>query len=163
MYYRQNNSIQHPLWTVNNTGNTQDPHRIYGGGTLAYEIDDNLNLAYTFGLDVCNENNVNYANKGGKKGGVANRSGLYLTWNNVKLLHDHNVRISGDYEVTENVGVTFVAEATSRRDFYNRNGISSTGQQLFGVFRHFNFVNNDEIERFIEQHIFGIYAQTEWD
>ena len=163
VYYRQNNSIQHPLWTVNNTGTTQDTHRIYGGGTLAYEINDNLNLAYTFGLDVYNENNVNYANKGGKTGSVANRSGRYLTWNNVKLLHDHNVRISGDYEVSDDIGVTFVAGATSRRDVYDRNGIESTGQQVFSVLRHFNFAQNDEIQLFYERNILGAYAQTEWD
>ena len=53
--------------------------------------------------------------------------------------------------------------ATSRRDVYNRNGISSTGQQVFNVLRHFNFAANDEIELFIEQNILGAYAQTEWD
>lgn len=163
VYYRQNNSIQHPLWTVHNTGTTQDTHRIYGGGTLAYEINDNLNLAYTFGIDVYNENNVNYANKGGKTGSVANRSGRYLTWNNVKTLHDHNFRISGDYEISEDIGVTFVAGATSRRDVYDRNGISSTGQQVFNVLRHFNFAQNDEIQLFYERNILGAYAQTEWD
>ena len=149
VYYRQNNSIQHPLWTVHNTGTTQDTHRIYGGGTLAYEINDNLNLAYTFGIDVYDENNVNFANKGGKTGSVANRSGRYLTWNNVKTLHDHNFRISGDYEISEDIGVTFVAGATSRRDVYDRNGISSTGQQVFNVLRHFNFAQNDEIQYFL--------------
>ena len=163
VYYRQNNSIQHPLWTVNNTGNTQDTHRVFGGGTLAYEIDSNLNLAYTFGLDIYNENNVNFANKGGKTGSVANRSGVYQTWNNVKTLHDHNIRISGNYNVSEDISVTFVTGATSRRDVYNRNGIRSNGQQVFNVFRHFNFANNDEIERYIEQNILGVYSQSEWD
>ena len=163
VYYRQNNSIQHPLWTLHNTGTSQDTHRVFGGGTLAFEINDNLNLAYTFGLDTYNESNVNYANKGGKTGSVANRSGRYQTWNNVKLLHDHNIRLSGDYEVNEDIGVTFVVGTTARRDVYNRNGISSTGQQVFNVLRHFNFAANDEIERFVEQNILGAYAQTEWD
>ena len=163
VYYRQNNSIQHPLWTVHNTGTSQDTHRVFGGGTLAFEMNDNLNLAYTFGLDTYNESNVNYANKGGKTGSVANRSGRYQTWNNVKLLHDHNIRLSGDYEVNEDIGVTFVVGTTARRDVYNRNGISSTGQQVFNVLRHFNFAANDEIERFVEQNILGVYAQTEWD
>ena len=120
-------------------------------------------MAYTFGLDVYNENNVNFANKGGKTGSVANRSGRYLTWNNVKTLHDHNFRISGDYDVNEDIGVTFVAGATSRRDVYDRNGISSTGQQVFDVQRHFNFAQNDEIQLFYERNILGAYAQTEWD
>ncbi len=163
VYYRQNNSIQHPLWTINNTGNSQDTHRIFGGTTISYEINDNLNLAYTFGLDVYSESNVNFSNRGGVSGDVATRSGRYETWTNVKTLHDHNFRIIGNYNVSDDIGVTFVAGATSRRDVYNRTGVSSTGQQIFNVLRHFNFANNNEIERFIEQNILGIYAQAEWD
>lgn len=52
---------------------------------------------------------MNFSNQGAVNGDVATRSGRYETWNNVKLLHDHNVRISGDYEVNDDIGVTFVA------------------------------------------------------
>lgn len=163
IYYRQNNSIQHPLWTVNNTGTSQDVHRVFGSGNMAYEINDNLNLSYTFGLDVYSESNLNYANKGGKTGSVANRSGQYQTWNNTKLLHNHNVRLSGDYDISDKIGVTFTLGAESRRDVFDQNGLASTGQQVFNVLRHFNFAQNDEIQSFRERNILGIYAQTEWD
>ena len=35
-YYRQNNSIQHPLWTVKNAGNTQLTNRVFGNALLSY-------------------------------------------------------------------------------------------------------------------------------
>ena len=36
IYYRSSNGIQHPLWTVNNTGDQQKTHRVYGGATVQY-------------------------------------------------------------------------------------------------------------------------------
>jgi len=52
VYYRQNNSIQHPLWTVAHAQTRQVTNRVFGNAALAYEINDNLNLTYRFGLDV---------------------------------------------------------------------------------------------------------------
>jgi len=42
IYYRQNNSIQNPLWTVANAANIQKVNRVFGGASLNYEISDNL-------------------------------------------------------------------------------------------------------------------------
>ncbi|MCO4853762.1 MAG: TonB-dependent receptor plug domain-containing protein, partial [Flavobacteriaceae bacterium] len=123
IYYRQNNSIQNPLWTVANASNSQMVNRVFGGAALNYEINDNLNASYRYGIDVYNENNVNYSNKGGKTGSVATQSGVYDTWNNVKTIFDHNVSINGDYRINDDIGLTFALGATSRSDTYDRNGV----------------------------------------
>ena len=162
IYYRQNNSIQHPLWTVHNTGTSQFTNRVFGGASLAYSIDDNLNVAYRYGVDVYSENNVNFSNKGGKTGSLVNRNGIYETWNNTKSIYDHNITLSGDYKFND-VGLTFNLGATSRSDVYNRNGTRSTAQQVFNVFRHFNFAQQDEIQDFTKRNIIGLYAQADID
>ena len=155
VYYRQNNSIQHPLWTVHNAGNIQDTYRIFGNLSAAYEINENLNVTYQYGLDVYNENNVNYSNKGGKTGSVATQSGTYETWNNTKTIDDHNFALNGNYVITDFFDLNFAVGATSRRDVYDRNGVSSTDQQVFGVLRHFNFAKQDEIQYYEERNIIG--------
>ena len=71
--------------------------------------------------------------------------------------------LSGDYDVSDKIGVTFTLGAESRRDIFDQNGLASTGQQVFNVLRHFNFAQNDEIQSFSERNILGVYAQTEWD
>ncbi len=38
IYYRSSNGIQHPLWTVNNTGDAQMTHRVFGGVSAQYDI-----------------------------------------------------------------------------------------------------------------------------
>ena len=162
IYYRQNNSIQHPLWTVNNTANIQNTNRVFGGANISYGINDNLNVSYRYGLDVYSENNINYSNKGGKTGSLVNRNGIYETWNNTKSIYNHNFNVSGDYDI-DDFGITFNVGVDSRSDTFDQNGTRSTGQQVFNVLRHFNFEQQDEIQYYEKRNIVGAFAQTEID
>jgi TonB-linked SusC/RagA family outer membrane protein len=163
IYYRQNNSIQHPLWTVNNAGNQQAVDRVFGGATISYDINDNIVASYRYGIDVYSENNVNYSNKGGKTGSVVNQNGIYETWNNKKTIFDHNFTLTGQYKITDDIGVDFNVGYTTRGDTYDRNGVRSTGQQVFNVLRHFNFEQQDEIQYYERRNIQGLYGQASFD
>jgi TonB-linked SusC/RagA family outer membrane protein len=163
VYYRQNNSIQHPLWTVKNSKTEQDTKRVFGNMAITYDISDNLNLTYRFGLDVYSENNITSQNKGGVGGSVATQSGILQTWNNTNTLFDHNLILSGQFEISEKVGFSFNAGATTRSEKFDQNGVSSSGQQVFGVLRHFNFGLQDEIQFLQERNIAGVYGQLDFD
>ncbi len=163
VYYRQNNSIQHPLWTVKNSKTEQDTKRVFGNMAITYDINDNLNLTYRFGLDVYSENNITSQNKGGVGGSVATQSGILQTWNNTNTLFDHNLILSGQFEISEKVGFSFNAGATTRSEKFDQNGVSSSGQQVFGVLRHFNFALQDEIQFLRERNIAGVYGQLDFD
>ncbi len=164
VYYRQNNSIQHPLWTVANTQNRQVTNRVFGNASIQYNFTDNLNLLYRFGLDVYSENNINQQNKGGAGQDDARlNSGIYETWNNTNFIWNHDVILSGGFDIADVVGATFNVGATSRREVFDQNGVSSSGQQAFNVFRHFNFQLQDEIQFFQERNIVGVFAQAEFD
>ena len=166
VYYRQNNSIQHPLWTLNNAQTSQDVNRIFGNTSLNYELNDNINVLYRVGIDIYNENNVNYQNKGGVNtisGDVRLASGVYETWNNRNTIFDHSLIISGSYDINDDFGANFTVGATSRREIFDQNGTSSDGQQVFGFLRHVNFLNQNEIQNSLERNIVGIYAQGEFD
>ena len=43
IYYRQNNSIQNPRWTVANAANIQNTNRVFGSTNIQYGLTDNLN------------------------------------------------------------------------------------------------------------------------
>ncbi|QLG46079.1 SusC/RagA family TonB-linked outer membrane protein [Costertonia aggregata] len=164
VYYRQNNSIQHPLWTINNAGFEQVTNRVFGQTSLTYNINDNLNILYRFGLDVFSENNVNFQNKGGRgQEDAALVSGIYQTWNNTNTIQNHDFILNGDYDLSEKIGMTFNLGATSRREILDRNGVSSNGQQVFNVLRHVNFANQNEIQFLQERNIAGVFAQTDFD
>lgn len=166
VYYRQNNSIQHPLWTVFNSGSTQLTNRVFGNASVVYNINDNINATYRAGIDVYSEANTNYQNKGGvnsNSGDVRLASGIYSTWNNTNTIWDHNFVINGDYDFSEKLGFTFNIGATTRREFFDQNGVASDGQQVFGVLRHFNFLNQNEIQFFQERNLTGVYGQFDFD
>ncbi|THD69920.1 SusC/RagA family TonB-linked outer membrane protein [Robertkochia marina] len=163
VYYRQNNSIQHPLWTVNNAQTRQETNRTFGNTTIVYKVNDNMNLTYRLGLDMYSENNTNYQNKGGVSDVARTRSGFYNTWNNTNTIWDHNLFLSGLFDITEKIGVSFNVGATARRDVFDQNGVSSSGQQVFDVIRHFNFELQDEIQFFQQRNINGMYGQADFD
>ncbi|NAY93022.1 SusC/RagA family TonB-linked outer membrane protein [Muricauda sp. JGD-17] len=166
VYYRQDNTIQHPLWTVANAEFSQETNRVFGQASLQYDINDNLNLIYRAGIDVYSENNVNFQNKGGvnsNSNDVRLLSGFYETWNNTNTIWDHNFVLNGDYDITEKIGSTFNVGATSRREIFNRTGVASDNQQAFGVLRHFNFLNSLPIQATTERNLVGVYAQADFD
>ncbi|MAH82366.1 MAG: SusC/RagA family TonB-linked outer membrane protein [Flavobacteriaceae bacterium] len=162
LYYRNNNGIQNPIWTTKNAANTQLVDRVFGGANISYNINDNLNVSYRYGLDVYSENNVNYANKGGKTGSLINQNGIYETWNNRKQINDHNLSIAGSYKFGE-IGADFTIGYTTRGDVYDRNGTRSIGQQVYGVLRHFNYEQQDEIQYYEARNIKGLYGQASFD
>ena len=166
VYYRQDNTIQHPLWTVANAESQQETNRVFGQASIQYDINDNLNIIYRAGLDIYSENNIQSQNRGGinsNSGDIRLASGVYETWNNTNTIWDHNIVLNGDYDITEKVGSTFNLGATSRREIFDQNGVASDGQQVFGVLRHFNFLNQNEIQNFVERNLVGVYGQLDID
>ncbi len=166
VYYRQNNSIQHPLWTLNNAQTSQLTNRVFGNATVQYNFNENLNIFYRAGIDVYNESNVNFQNKGGvnsNSGDVRLASGFYETWNNLNSIFDHNISLTGNSQLTEKIGTNFSVGATTRNLIFDQNGTASDGQQSFGVLRHFNFAKQNEIQSFFERNIVGVYGQAEFD
>ena len=166
-YYRQDNSIQHPYWTLYNSGSTQNTNRVFGNLSLTYDINENLNVLYRAGLDNYNEGNVNFQNKGGVNtnggGGARTESGFYETWNNTNIIWDHSLILNGKYNLAEKLDLNFNIGGTSRNEIFESNGVASDGQQIFGVLRHYNFKNYRPIESYADRNIVGVFAQTELD
>jgi len=163
IYYRSSNGIQHPLWTVNNTGDAQMTHRLFGGVSAQYDISDNLNLRYSYGYDVYSEDNTSHQNKGGVDGDLETQSGMYEKWNNTSTIFNHQVTINGDFELDDDWSVTFNAGAESVGREYDRNGVRSTGQNVFNVLRHYNFNSQEEIEFYSRRNVLGVFAQAAFD
>ena len=166
VYYRQTNDIQNPLWTIANSGSQQLTNRVFGNASISYSLSENLSFTYRAGLDVYNEYNVNYQNKGGinsNSGDARLLSGIYETWNNLNTIWDHNLVLTGNYPISEKIDFSFNVGATSRREDYNRNGVASNGQQVFDVLKHFNFLNNEEIEFTSLRNLVGVYGELNFD
>ena len=161
-YYRQNNSIQHPLWTVHYAKNIQKTDRFYGKVGATYDITKNMKVSYRYGFDTYNENNVNYSNKGGKTGSLKNKLGVYETWNNVNVIQDHNLMLTGGYDITEDIDMNFIVGAAARSFKFDQQGLASSKQVVFNRLRHDNFLEKEEIQYASARNVLGAYAQADF-
>lgn len=162
VYYRQNNSIINPRWTAKNVTNRQITNRFNWNLSLNYELSDNLTATWRTGLDFYNERNVNSSNKGGVEFNSA-IFGFLDTFDNNNSIWDHFVSINGNYDLSEKLGLSFTAGATARSDSFDRSGVASTGQIVFGVKRHFNYENQLPIQFSRKRNIVGILGQATLD
>ena len=162
VYYRNGNDIINPRWTAKNVTYSQLTNRFNWNLGLNYELNDHLTMNWRSGLDFYNERNVNSSNKGGIRFTQA-IFGFLQTYDNNNTIWDHFVSINGNYDLSEKLGMTFTAGATSRQDNYDRQGVSSTGQIVFGVKRHFNYENQAPIQTSQKRNIAGILGQATFD
>ena len=170
IYYRNGNDIINPRWTVANAGNTQLTNRVFGTASLTYDITDNLNLTYRAGVDFYNERNTQYSNKDGVNF-QQTILGYYETWDTNVSIWDHYVALGGQYDLTDNIGLTFTAGATSRSRQVERQGLSSTQQIAFGTLKHFNFQtqattffnSGGQIEFESLRNILGLFGEAAFD
>ena len=166
VYYRSGNDIQNPYWTVANVKTTQNTDRFLGNGSISYELNDWMNITYRLGLDTYTELNSYGQNKGGVDGvsqGVLRTSSVRNTiWN-------HDIILTADKDLTEDINLKVIAGANSRRDEFAQDGIESQGQLVFGVLEHFNFTTpssvnslvrtgNPNLNQNFEENLVGLYA-----
>ncbi len=165
IYYRDDNAIQHPLWTAENAQFRQLTHRLNGFGALSYTIDEHLSINFQGSIDTYSEANVNLQNKGGVTGNVSTDSGFYDTYNNTNTIYDYLLTFGGNnYSfANENLNLSFLIGATSRSTQYDRVGVSSNGQQVFDFFDHSGFVNSNPIEFHELRNILGLYGSASLD
>jgi TonB-linked SusC/RagA family outer membrane protein len=164
IYYRNGNDIINPRWSVKNAQNGQLTSRVFGTASLTYEFNDNLNLTYRAGIDFYNERNNAHSNKNGVNFNNA-IFGFLNTWDNNSSIWSHYIAFGGNYDLTsdQKLGVTFTAGATSGLTKYDRQGVASSGQIVFGVLRHFNFANQTPIQFTSEQNIIGVFGEASFD
>lgn len=162
VYYRQNNSIINPRWTAKNVQYRQITNRSFWNLSATYDINDNLSATWRSGLDFYNERNINSSNKGGVEFNNA-IFGFLQTYDNNNTIWDHFASINGNYDISEKLGLSFTAGATARSDFFDRSGVGSTGQLVFGVKRHFNYQNQLPIQFSRKRNIVGLLGQATLD
>ena len=143
--YRSGNDIQNPYWTVANAKTSQDTDRFLGNMSLSYQFNDWLGLSYRMGLDTYTELNSYGQNRGGVDGPTL---GILRTWAVRNSIWNHDLILSADKNLTEDLNLKATLGANSRQDVYAQDGIESTGQLVFGVLEHFNFTTPSSINSF---------------
>lgn len=138
IYYRGGNDIVNPLWAAKNYNETSVTNRVFNSSSLSYDFNDNLSFTYQFGLDHYTELQERKYNRGGVQGpNVIN--GIYQTQNIKNTIVNHDFRLNYTKELGTDFNITTLLGFNARNDQFQRDGLYSEGQGVFGLFRHFNF------------------------
>lgn len=162
IYYRNGNDIINPRWTAKNVVYNQLTNRFNWNMGIGYDITDNIEVSWRSGLDFYNERNENSSNKGGINFTDA-IFGFLDTYDNNNAIWDHLASINGNFQLTDDLGLTFTTGATARSDAFDQSGVSSRGQIVYGVKRHFNYENQAPIQFSRKRNILGLFGQASFD
>ena len=147
VYYRGNNDIQNPRWTVANSFTGQKINRIYGNLRFSYNIMNDLSLTYRVGYDYYSDYNFLKQNKGGTVGDdLIYRRGIYRTVTGRNTIWDHSVLLGWNKNLGSNFRLNVDAGANSQDRAYDQSGQRSTQQLVYGLFDHTNFIVHDNFD-----------------
>jgi TonB-linked SusC/RagA family outer membrane protein len=158
VYYRNDEAIVNPNWVVNNSFVNQVTSRMNSSNTITYDVNDNLNFLYRAGLDVYSERNETGQNIGANAGSIL---GSYRSFTNTNIVWDHNFQVNGNYDLTSDINLNFTTGANARYQKFDRDGVNSSGQVVFDVFRHFNFREQTPEQFQTFQNIVGLYGTAD--
>lgn len=154
VFYRSNNGIQHPLWTLNNSGDVEKVSRFFGTVNLTYKLTDWLSASYRIGLDAYNTRSRFHINKGGRQ----QPDGLMNTNERINLIQDHTLNLLYNKSISESLSLDGVLGFNVRRDVFNRTTTGSTQQFVYGLLQHDNFITHNNTSFFQEENLMGAYA-----
>lgn len=164
VYYRSGNDIQNPRWTAKYARATQQVERLFGQTNIRYDFTDWLNITYRIGIDTYSEFNTSGQHKGGVTGNV---NGFYRTIDVRNTIWNHDVILSANRRINNDFMLNALLGLNARRDEYSQTGVESQNQVVFGVFNHFNFINQSNsatgvgnLEGKSEENRVGAYAQA---
>ena len=161
VYYRGDNGMQHPLWTLNNTRDRDDVNRFIGNVTLSYEIADFLNLSYRIGIDRTNLLNNYMMNKNGVHS--YNILGAYQTSNRNNVNYDQLINLNGSVELSEDLGLDFVVGGNLQSRNYELSQIFSSDMFIFDFFDHSNFTVTNANSYVYRENTYGALASVTLD
>ena len=156
VYYRGNNGMQHPLWTLHNAHDRDDVTRFIGNMGLSYEIADFLSISYRIGIDRTSLMNNYMINKNGVQGYAVN--GRYMTSNRNNVNYDQTVNLNGSVELNQDLDLTFLVGANLKSRNYELHQINSSYQFIYNFFDHSNFNTTTANSYYLRENTYGAYA-----
>ena len=155
-YYRQTSQITHPLWTLNNTRDSEDVDRVFGNANLTYDITDNIFLQTRFSVDQYTQTNTRLINRGGEQV----PDGSYFTSDLKNSVVDILATANFDYDLSADLNLSGFIGGNGRRENRDINGTTSSQQFVFGLEGHNNFIVNDAFSFLQEENLLGLLGSA---
>jgi TonB-linked SusC/RagA family outer membrane protein len=141
VYYRTNNGIQNPRWTLENAFTANAVNRAYGNIALKYDFRKNFNITYRVGYDNYSERQLYAQNKGG----AYTPDGILRSSTGNNTIWDQNLILNFTKDLTNSWKLGIDGGFNVRNDIYAQTGILSQQQLVFGLMNHSNFINHQPL------------------
>ena len=167
VYYRANNGMQNPTWTLHNAFNQDKTSRTIGNVRAKYDINKDFFLTYTYGFDNYTNDQMYAQNKGGSyyPRGFLRTSTAY----NSTLNHEINAAYT-NIAITNDINFDILGGVVSKEVLFKQFGVKSEEQLVFGLLDHSNFVTHDivnegggDMDYQSQQKTLAAYAQGVFD
>ena len=156
IYYRRGGPIQNPLWTLNNTGQTEEVQRFFSSTELSYDLTDNITALYRLSLDNYSQTNRRFINKGGARA----PNGELTTTDIVNRISDQIFNVLYDFSLSSSVTLDGLVGFNIRREVGEGNVNASTNQFIFNFNEHNNFIDHVNFSGLREENTLGMYATS---
>ncbi len=156
IFYRGGNDIQHPLWTANNSKDVEAVDRFFGNMQVSYKILPWLTAAYRYGVDTYSQENNYQINKLGRQ----LPDGLLSTSARSSTITDQLGTLNFDSDINDDLNLSGTVGFNVRSDKFSRTSALSTGQFVYGLFRHNNFINYVNTSETSRENLLGAFAST---
>lgn len=172
IFYRGGNDIPNARWIAKYAIETDVTDRFFNTVNFVYDFSDNVSLTYRAGLDTYTQKQTRGLNKGiGPTYAVIDR-GVYQTSTITNTIWNHDLILALSKQLTQDINLSATVGGNARNDRFERDGIYSEGQSVFGDLRHNNFTVASSrdvafggafFQRQIEQQRYGVYANMSFD
>ncbi len=172
MWYRTGNDIPNARWIAAYSKETDVTDRIFSSSTLTYDFNDQMSLAYRVGYDAYTQRQNRSFNKGMSASYPNVNNGILQTQTIGNTIWNHDWIFSYNKELTSDLNLSSRIGFNARNDYFQRDGIYSEGQVVFGLLRHSNFTTASSrstafdgriFYRTTEQQRYGAYADFQFD
>jgi TonB-linked SusC/RagA family outer membrane protein len=172
VWYRPGSDIPNPRWMAAYQRESDVTDRIFNSTTLNYDFNERFSLSYRVGFDYYTQRQNREYNKGVSPTfqpfdlGVLQTQTITNTIWNHDLIASYNQRLSADINMSARVGLN------ARNDLFQRDGLYSEQQIVFGLMRHNNFQVSSSrsagfggrvFQRIEESQRYGLYGDFQFD
>jgi TonB-linked SusC/RagA family outer membrane protein len=172
VWYRGDQGIPNPIWIGLNLLEKDRTNRFFNSTTLSYDFNDNMSLSYRVGLDTYTQNQSSEYNKGVGPAYPVVNNGILQTQTLQNTIWNHDLIFSMTKQITSDLNFSGRVGGNARNDYFERDGIYSEFQTVYGLMRHSNFSTSASravafdgrvFYRTVEQQRYGIYGDFSFD
>lgn len=171
-WYRSNSDIPNPRWLAAYTRDTDVTDRVFNSTSLNYDINDRLSVTYRVGYDNYTQRLSREYNRGVSPTFQPINLGVYETQTLSNTIWNHDLIMSYNRPITQDINMSSRLGVNARNDLFQRDGLYSEQQIVFGLMRHSNFQQSSSrsaafggriFQRVEESQRYGVYADFQFD